>query len=535
MLKRNSHSIEHEMAVSSRLPTTDEATSHLAETETVARGGVAFLIASVVGNGLSYMVGILLARWLGAESFGMYALTLAIFNSLAIVMLGGMHTGALKFVSQYLGVDDFAKVKSTIILVLVCTLLSGVLLGAGLFLLAPYLAAALFHQPEATSILRLFAWGLPLAGLGTVLLAMLQSFQLVGPIILIKHLWEPLGKFLLVLGLLWAGWGLQGVVFATIFVLLISVLLFFKIIWEKARLTFSDVWQWEPEIGKSLLLYCLPLSLSNVFDVVAPRLDLFFLGLWSTLQDVGVYSAAFQTAAVLALILGAFNQIFSPVIGRLSLVREREKVQDLYQFVCRINLTVTIPLFLTLTVFSSEILRLFGESFVMGAPCLMVLAFGQVVNSSSGFASTILLMNGHSRLVLGNTIIFGGLLIGFAALLIPTWGIWGASLAAAVSHICISLTRVFQVWWLYQLHPYSTHLMKSIGAGLLCLIVLVFLKGMLLDVIFPALVIFGVGLYLGLLLMFKLHPTDRKIVRNLMKSVAIFRGGRSSSHVTETI
>lgn len=75
----------------------------------LAGGGTALLAASVAGNALSYGFGIFLARFLGMEQFGLYALGLTFFNLLALFTPLALDVGLLKFVST-----DRAEGKITI-------------------------------------------------------------------------------------------------------------------------------------------------------------------------------------------------------------------------------------------------------------------------------------------------------------------------------------------------------------------------------------------------------------------------------------
>ena len=58
------------------------------------------LLASVFGNGVNYLFMMFLARQLGMEDFGIYALGLTIFNALLLVAIAGIHTGTIKFESD---------------------------------------------------------------------------------------------------------------------------------------------------------------------------------------------------------------------------------------------------------------------------------------------------------------------------------------------------------------------------------------------------------------------------------------------------
>src|SRR5262249_43707137 len=74
----------------------------------IAGGGSSILLASAIGNGLSYLYSIFLARSLSPGDFGVYALGLALFNVLALMAPLGFETGALRFISSALARRDLA-------------------------------------------------------------------------------------------------------------------------------------------------------------------------------------------------------------------------------------------------------------------------------------------------------------------------------------------------------------------------------------------------------------------------------------------
>lgn len=79
------------------------------------------------------------------------------------------------------------------------------------------------------------------------------------------------------------------------------------------------------------------------------------LGYWVNADQIGIYNAAFQTSAVIGLILGAFDTAVAPLIGSL-VGKETATLQDLYHFASRWALTLTLPIFALMAIWNREIL-----------------------------------------------------------------------------------------------------------------------------------------------------------------------------------
>ena len=494
--------------------------------KTIAYGGGALLLASAFGNGLNYAFGIFLARTLGAEEFGLYALALTIFNILTLVVVFGMDTGAIKFISHHLIEEQHAKARQTLVAAASIAFGSGLVAAVGLGLLAPPLAMTVYGKPEMILSLLFFAAAIPLAALTTVLISALQAFQTVRYTIHIKYLWEPIAKFVFAAVLLWAGLQLLGVLISIVLTLVISAALAIRAV---HRLVFSgsdSLLVRNTHEARTLLTYCLPLAVSNLFGVVAPRSDILILGYWANTQEVGIYLAAIQTAAIMSLVQGAFDTGLAPIISRAWSQQDRARMRDSYQTVSRLCIMVSLPIFCGLILFANDILKVFGPKFLNGTIALMILAVGQVISNATGSANTILLMSGHSRLVMTNTVVMGVALLATTAFLIPFWGMTGAAIAAASTFILTNLIRVIQVWRLHHVQPYTWGLAKPIAAAATATGIVLMLHNSAVMLPSPVLGLALGMLYLSGLLLLGINQQDRLVLQSLLSRFRSFFGER---------
>lgn len=492
----------------------------------VANAGGAMLFGSTFGNGLNFVFGIFVARALGPNQFGLYALGLTIFNTLSLIVPLGLDTGVIKFVSQQRGVGEQDKARSTILQVVSMTLFSGLLSGLGLALFSGWLSTEIYKNAALIPVLLFFAAATPMFSMTTVLVSVIQAFHTARHTVLIKYLWEPIGRFIIAALLLWAGFGLNGVLAAWVFTLGISVMIALRSTSQIADISLQRIPPWIPGNLQDIFAFCFPLIISTFFRVIAPRSDLLILGYWANSSDVGIYSAAFQTSAILSLILGSFSTSFAPMIGKALANEDWESVKELYQATCRWVFMFTLPLFICMVVFRQEILKVFGADFVAGADCLVILASGQLFNTLTGGANTILLMSGHSGKVMLNTIIIGLFLVAANWIIIPQFGIIGAAVSASIGLTVTNLVRAYQVWGLVKIQPFTTSLAKPLLAGVLA-------GGMAwaVRILFPALhFIFSFGVlglsYLIFLFSLRFEETDRLIFSIILNRIGPLKYSR---------
>jgi O-antigen/teichoic acid export membrane protein len=488
------------------------------ESTRLFRGGALFLAASAFGNGLGYLFGIMLARILGPHDFGLYAVGMAVFTVVTLMTLSGGDIAIVKFVSQYTRLGDYRQAARTVVAVLAVSALAGMFVAGLLALLASPVLAPLFGHAELGDFFVLVALAVPLALMDTVLLSVLQALQRFREVVLIRYIWEPMSKLALAAFVIALGWGLRGLFVAMALTLLVSVVIGVRFVRELVGAGWHDR-PFAKDVTTPVLQYCAPLLVTTVVGVLAPRTDVLFLGVWMTPEDVGLYQAAYQTAAIMALIGAAFDSVFAPMSAGLLAKADTDRLADLYRTVARWSLMASLPLVLLMVVFASEILSLFGPTFAAGMACLMLLAAGQWVSNWTSLAHTVLLMSGYGRLVMVNTLIGGGLFIGLNWLLIPIWGITGAAVAVAFSMTVGGLLRAGQVWFLHGLQPFSVELVKPCCAGVAAIAAGYWLKE---AVGASSILVLALGsglLYVGLLFVMKLEKTDRLALVGLLQRV----------------
>jgi O-antigen/teichoic acid export membrane protein len=74
-------------------------------------------------------------------------------------------------------------------------------------------------------------------------------------------------------------------------------------------------------------------------------------------------------------------------------------------------------------------------------------------------------MYGHSRVLLLNAVATGLLNLILNALFIPTWGLFGAALATAISNVCISVLQIIELKRLEALGVRASYYLRTLAAS----------------------------------------------------------------------
>ncbi len=494
---------------------------HNRHTERLVVAGSAVLLASIFGNGLNYLLGVFMARSLGAMQFGLYALGLTFFSTLTLIVPLGLDAGAIKFISEYRVRQDQPAIFRTIAYASGITLLTSLLSALCLVGFAATISESLYRKPELTTLLIYFAAGIPLYAVTGIFLSCLQAHQTVRPLIIVRYLWEPVSKFAFAGLAIWAGWGLTGVLWGILITLLTSLVVTIRLVSALPSTGAQDVDLWRETDVRKLLSYCLPLGTATLVGVITPRADMFILGSWASMHEIGIYQAAFQTAAALTLILGALETSLTPFFGQLHAAHDKSGLEHMYQTASKLVFMFTVPLFVFLAVFNEEALSLFGQEFRVGGALLTILAAGQLLSSAGGSPNNLLLMGGHSRLVMWNTIGVGIVSLGVFAVMIPHWGVLGAAIGAATTQVLGVGIRILQVWRIHRIQPFTQKLSKPLVAGVVTALFAFSVKPIVPPLLLPALGC-GMGLlYVVLLIMLKIDAQDRQALEAIVQKAKL--------------
>ncbi|MCP3907287.1 MAG: hypothetical protein GY712_04650 [Oceanicoccus sp.] len=174
----------------------------------------------------------------------------------------------------------------------------------------------------------------------------------------------------------------------------------------------------------------------------APQL---MLGAWASAENVAFLAVAQRTAMLTSFVLFAVNAIAAPKFAAMHAKGDSIGLQRMAIWSVRLMLLAAVPALMLMLLAPEWLMSLFGEEFRTASTALMILALGQFVNIATGSVGYLLSMTGHERELRNNAIVSAvvGLVLG--TVLIPAYGLLGASIATAVAVASQNLLGVYQV------------------------------------------------------------------------------------------
>lgn len=401
------------------------------------------LIGTLLGGILAILNEVLIARFLGVDTYGDYAIGFMLARIGSIIAAFGMPVTVLHFLPVYLNRADKERALGSIISSLLLPMVGGVILALTLQLLSDWFAVSVFGDPRAAAYIRNLAFLIPLIALTEVLGHVARGFGYALPYVVIRNLAPPICYLAFLLYLRRIGAPpievTHGFISAYSFASLVGFLIILRFAWPlivavKPRLEMRESYS-----------YSVPVVLNGIVSLALFWTDLFQLGIFTNADTVGIYRACMQIVIAFDIIWTVYTAAVGPIFPVLLAENKLEQLRNTYLAAVHLATLLATPVFLLVVCNASDILGVLGPRFSAGAAAVSILAFGNLVKISVGVAAVLLILGGKQRLEAINAVISAALNIGLNYYLIPRMGLMGASIATTTSLLALSGMRLWQV------------------------------------------------------------------------------------------
>jgi O-antigen/teichoic acid export membrane protein len=339
---------------------------------------------------------------------------------------------------------------------------------------------------------------------------------------------QPLFRTVVIAGLAIVGFDAAGamIVFGSSFVCALAVL----IVLLRRRLESVPSTAHVREHLREVSVFSFPFWLAGLLAQFRKNVQPVLLGAFRDVASVGIFSVASAANMVGSTINLAISKSLRPVLAELLDLGDHAKTERLYRTTTRWTVSISLPFFLVMVLFPDAVLRIFGESFQAGAAALVLLAFSELANAASGTSGTVIDMSGYNTVKVVNKFVWVGLSLGLNILLIPSFGIMGAAVAALTASATMQTMRIVEVWVLARLIPYDRMIFKPLAAAGLAFVPGVVIRqwsGGALGVVELGLSAVAIGLlYVGTLAVLGIEEDDRLVLRAILRQLTPWRSGR---------
>ncbi len=404
------------------------------------------LIGSIIGLGIKvlaaisiFVMNIAVARTLGAAEAGLFFLGFTLATMAAAIGRVGLDQTIVRFVAAQKATNSIGMLHGVYRKSIIWVSLASTGLAYLGWININWLIKHLFDQPGFEPVLRSFLLAIPLIALYTMQAQALQGLRKIAKSMITLNVIVPAALLLMML--------LSPVTSATTLVGYFNIACLLTlgigaVLWiQSAPLKTSK----ESFPSDLLRKTCMPLWAVAVLSQVVQWSSQLMLGAWSTSEEVAFFATAQRTAMLTSFVLFAVNAIAAPKFAAMYAKGDHDGLKRLAIISVRLMLLAAVPALALMLLFPEWLMSFFGEEFRVASTALVILALGQFVNIATGSVGYLLSMTGLERKVRDNAFFSAliGVTLGF--LLIPSYGLLGASIATAVAIASQNLLGVYQV------------------------------------------------------------------------------------------
>ena len=433
----------------------------------LARGTGANLAGFVFRVAFTFLLSIVAARLYGVEAVGIYSLGLSVVFLLSILAQIGFGPTLTRYVATFRAEKKYAGIRQTLRWSLIITVPTS-LVFALLLIFAAEPIAELFGEPKLVPSFKVLSLAVPALTLATLLGGFTRGFKRMEDQVIALDIVRTAVELFVAIGMALLGaklLGLQAAFAVSVVVAALTITIFARRLLAQLPTDSEPVMQAQVDV-KQLLAYALPIWVTMVLVNASGRISILLLGLWGDTVSVGMYEILGRVMALGLAFLLSSNLMFGPVVADLAKRHQLAELSRSYKAITRWVLSISIPYFILLIFFGAWILQIFGDSFVVGASALRVLALAAMFNVGTGSSGIILMMAGYPKYSAMNEAINLIIIIVLGFLLIPEYGLLGAVWAVSAGIVVVNSLRLLLVWRHLQIHPYSWLLTKNVAASL---------------------------------------------------------------------
>jgi O-antigen/teichoic acid export membrane protein len=386
----------------------------------IAKNTLVLFLAQIVSMGLGFFSTIFVARYLGAEGFGVLSFALAfagIFGIFADLGLNRLLTREVARNTSLTGkyLRNVAAIK---------TILVGVTFGLIVFTIS------LMGYPEQTiEVVYFIALSIIFNALTGMFNATFQAFEEME----FQSIGGVLNSILLLAGILVAIQQRLGIVqFAAIYFIVSALVLIYSLIicaWKFVLPGIEIDWRF----WRSTIKEALPFGLSAFFVNIYFMIDSVMLSIIAGNESVGWYNAAYRLIFALMVIPTVFLTSMFPVMSRHFKFAHNLLKQE-YEIALKYLFIVAVLIFVYGIVFSDEvILIVYGNGYVPSIQCLQVLIVVIPLIFITLLFGNFLESVNKQRIVTAVTVANAALNVTLNLFLIPKFSYIGASAATVVT------------------------------------------------------------------------------------------------------
>ena len=236
------------------------------------------------------------------------------------------------------------------------------------------------------------------------------------------------------------------------FFVALSITLIVALIWYFSSCSGKISLNSEPNFTE-LMALSVPLFSVAILSQVNAFSAQYFLSVFSTSIDLGIFAVVMRVAIVTGFFFTAVTKVVTPKIAHFYSCGRVQELQKTISDGNRLLLFFSVPVCVILLIFGREILVFFGPGFAAGYVPLVIVIVGQLFAAILGLAVFTLQMTGHQTTLRRDSFFTIPSSVFVAFVLTREFGIVGAAFSSLFSLVLINGVATYRVYRLLNLKP----------------------------------------------------------------------------------
>ena len=376
----------------------------------------------------------IITKTLGTYDYGTWAQISTTVSLLSPIALLGLSIAFVRFLAAE---KDITRVREGFYSIFFFVFFTGFLVSVLVFALSDFLAVTVFSDISTSYYIKAGSFLILLSTLDQISLFYFRIARKIH-IFGLLTLFQTFGKLFLILALLLMGYGLLGVIGATLVVQGCIVIVSLLLIIHQIGLAIPKF-----ERLSEFLKYGTPLTPNSLIRWITDSSDRYVVGIFLGLNAVGIYSAAYAIGNLVYLFIAPIQFILFPELSRLFDENKIDTVRSYLSYSLRYFLLIAIPSVVGLSVLARPILETFTTpEFAAGSSVIPFIALAGLFGGAFQIIINITHLFKKTQFNLFIHIIAAVANLALNIILIPLIGILGAAIATFISYFLMMIIGI---------------------------------------------------------------------------------------------
>ena len=466
-------------------------------------------IASIISMFISFVITVLIGRYLGADDLGLYRLVSTIYGIAMLFAAIGIPAAIIKYVAEFK--DDRAKSDALVSSGIITSIVLGIIFSV-LFYFSSWIFAEIFEMPELTGLIKILSPVFPFALVGGVLLGLLNGLREMkkyGTAVILLNVSMLVVSVLLI----YFGFGVAGVVIGVVISSVVWCLYLLLVSNSYFKISLDGYTQ----TTKRMLQFSTMIFGVGAINMIIYQTDILLIGYFLTSAQVGYYGIAMAFSNCFSIIPRAVQVIAYPTTSEYWANKNHGAFQSTIKKSMKYTACILLPIGLGIEFFSKEIVTgIFGDGYIFAVLPLQILLIGTIAANIVGSVGGTLASVGRPDIAMRIAGISAIVNVVLNLIFIPRLGIIGAAVASAIS---FTTSAVLSLYYIMDVTSVSINKKWYLNIGLLTVFFFfLFFIGM--NVLNTTLIGFGLlFIYLNMIYFFFLEQEEKNTFNSILHNI----------------